>query len=109
MARRVEKVQRELIERYDSISNLYVAYMNSGKFTDEFSREFFHAVGEIIQGIPIKQLTLFHLKPTVIEKLVNHGVSKGGVSAANISRQARSNSIRKYKKPGRRKGRKRAH
>jgi hypothetical protein len=79
MGRRMEKIQRELIERYDNISNLYVAYMNSGKFPDEFGREFFHAVGDIIQGVPVKQLTLFHLDSTAVEGIVDHTVSKGGV------------------------------
>lgn len=94
MARRMEKVQREIVQRYDHISNLYVAYMNSGKFPDEFGREFFHAVGEIIQGVPVKQLTLFHLDPTAVEDIVDHKVSKGGVPGKN-KKSRRKQPVRK--------------
>lgn len=99
MARRMEKVQREIVQRYDHISNLYVAYMNSGKFPDEFGREFFHAVGEIIQGVPIKQLTLFHLDSTAVEEIVDHKVSKGGVPGkTKKSRRKRPAQARKPKR-----------
>jgi hypothetical protein len=47
---RVQKVQREIIDRYDRIVNLWISFHNSGKYVDEFSREFYHAVGRILQG-----------------------------------------------------------
>lgn len=99
MARRMERIQREIVQRYDHISNLYVAYMNSGRFPDEFGREFFHAVGEIIQGVPVKQLTLFHLDSAAVEDIVNHRVSKGGVPGkGKKSRRKRTAQTRKPKR-----------
>lgn len=92
---RVEKVQREIIQRYDHISNLYVAYMNSGKYSDEFGREFFHAVGEILQGKPVRQLTLFHLSTETIEEIVNHLVPKGGTAGPKKRRRPKSQRPRR--------------
>lgn len=77
---RMESIQREIVERYDNISNLYVAYMNCGRFSDEFGREFFHAVGEVLQGKSIKQLTLFHLDSKTVDEIVNHTLPKGGIA-----------------------------
>jgi hypothetical protein len=47
---RVQKVQRDIVNRYDRIVNLWISFHNSGKYVDEFSREFYHAVGRILQG-----------------------------------------------------------
>jgi hypothetical protein len=91
----VEKIQREIIERYDNISNLYVAYMNCGKHSDEFGREFFHAVGEILQGTPVRSLTLYHLDAPTVAGIVNHAVSKGGVTG----RRKTQPTPRRYRKP----------
>lgn len=78
MSQRVEKLQKEIVGRYDRISNLFIAYVNSGKFSDEFGREFFHAVGDILQGVPDKNLTLYHLGGTPLPEVVDHTLSKGG-------------------------------
>ncbi len=60
---RVHRVQLEIIKRYNAVSNLYVSYFNSHNAPDVYGREFFHAVGEILQGIPIDRVKaeLFHL------------------------------------------------
>jgi len=78
MPQREERLQQEIIERYDRISNLYVAYINSGKFSDVFGREFFHAVGDILQGVSNKNLMLYHLAGTPLTDIVDHTLSKGG-------------------------------
>jgi hypothetical protein len=101
---RVEKVQREIVERYDNISNIYVAYMNCGKHSDEFGREFFHAVGEILQGRPVRNLTLYHLNPKAVEGIVDHTTSKGGVAGERRTPSPRN----RYTKPSMTKSKKRS-
>ena len=78
MQGRPQRVQRELIERYSRISNLYIAYVNSGKFPDEFGREFFHAVGDILQGTSVDQLTLFHVESSSVAPVVDYSTVNGG-------------------------------
>jgi hypothetical protein len=60
---RVYRVQLEIIRRYNEISNLYVSYFNSSKSSDVYGREFFHAVGEILQGVPVDRVKseLYHI------------------------------------------------
>ncbi len=58
---RVLNVQRELVARFDRISNLWVAYHNSGKYPDDFGREFYHAVGKLLQGYPLNKIELYHI------------------------------------------------
>lgn len=99
MPTRVEKIQREIIERYDNISNLYVAYMNCGKHSDEFGREFFHAVGEVLQGTSVRSLTLYHLDAQTIEGIVDHTVSKGGVAGERRGQPRSKNRKNRYRKP----------
>jgi len=96
---RVEKVQLEIIKRYDNISNLYVAYMNCGKHSDDFGREFFHAVGEILQGASVAQLTLYHLNRTEIEDIVDHTVSRGGIAGEKKGPRSPVRTKRRYRKP----------
>lgn len=93
---RVEKVQREIIERYDNISNLYVAYMNCGKHSDEFGREFFHAVGEILQGKPVRGLTLYHLDAATVQGIVDHTVSRGGIAKEP---HPKKRTLARYRRP----------
>lgn len=54
-------MQKLLALRCRDIANLYIAYTNSGKFPDEFGREFYHAVGDILNGVPINRLELHHI------------------------------------------------
>ena len=92
MAQRVEKLQKEIVGRYDRISNLYIAYVNSGKFSDEFGREFFHAVGDILQGVSHKNLTLYHLGNTPIPDVVDHTLSKGGTPGTKTETRRRAHA-----------------
>lgn len=69
---RVLNVQREILARYDCISNLWVAYHNGDKFPDDIGREFFHAVGKILQGHSLDKLMLFHVDPKKIKQVVSH-------------------------------------
>jgi len=50
-----------LAARCQAILNLHIAYTNSGKFPDEFGREFFIAVGEILSGVPLEQIEVYHI------------------------------------------------
>lgn len=61
LSSRVLNVQRELLARFDRISNLWVAYHNCGKYPDDFGREFYHAVGKILQGYSLDKIELFHI------------------------------------------------
>ena len=61
LSSRVLNVQRELLARFDRISNLWMAYHNSGKYPDDFGREFYHAVGKLLQGHPLERIELYHL------------------------------------------------
>jgi len=66
---RVLNVQRDLLARFDRISNLWVAYHNSGKYPDDFGREFYHAVGKLLQGQPLDKVELYHISnkiPTIV-------------------------------------------
>ena len=69
---RFSQVQLELVHRYDLVANLWVAYHNSGISPDVFGREFYCAVGEIMQGIPAEKLSVCHIKLTQIERIINH-------------------------------------
>lgn len=59
---RASRLLHELADRCRRISNLYIAYHNSGKSADEFGREFFVAVGEILNGTSMEQLELYHVR-----------------------------------------------
>lgn len=61
---------QELADRCRRISNLYIAYHNSGKSADEFGREFFVAVGEILNGTPIDELELYHVRAKDVEEVL---------------------------------------
>lgn len=69
---RLLSAQRELLVRYDRISNLWVAYHNSGKYPDDFGREFYYAIGKLLQGAPVSGLPLHHLDPEEVDPIVEH-------------------------------------
>jgi hypothetical protein len=73
MGARVLRAQRDVVARYRRISNLYVAYTNSDGSPGEYGREFFIAVGEILEGKSIEQLELFHIDVSEIEDVVAYG------------------------------------
>lgn len=72
LPKRLFRVQQEILARYDCIINLWVAYHNSGKFPDDFGREFYYAVGKLLQGTPIPELHLQHLDPAEIHSVVDN-------------------------------------
>lgn len=72
VSRRVLQDQRDVLARLDDISNLWVAYHNSGKYPDEYGREFFHAVGHVLKGTTLQDLKLFHVEACSIEEVVSH-------------------------------------
>jgi hypothetical protein len=54
--------QKEIVKRYRSITDLWVAYhIKSDDGPETFGREFYVAVGELIQGVPPKKLELHHI------------------------------------------------
>lgn len=59
-----------LAERCRRISNLFMAYHNSGKSSDIFGREFFHAVGDILNGTPLHRLEIFHIDAKKIPEVL---------------------------------------
>lgn len=63
--------QVELAERCQRIANLYIAYHNSGEAADVFGREFFYAVGDILNGTPIKNLEIFHINPREVTEVLS--------------------------------------
>ena len=56
--------------KLESISNLWIAYHGSGKYPDDFGREFFYAVGAILHGREVAQLELCHVNPAAIAQVV---------------------------------------
>ncbi len=73
MADRALRVQREILARYDRIVNLWVTYHNSHLSPDVFGREFYCAVGELMQGVSLEKLSICHIDPKNIEFIVSHG------------------------------------
>lgn len=55
------KTKSTLAERCVHITNLYIAYVNTGKCPSTFGREFFYAVGEILSGTDPGELEVFHI------------------------------------------------
>lgn len=83
---RVQKVQQEIVTRYDRVANLWISFHNSGKYVDEFAREFYHAVGRILQGV---QLTPEDLTIELHEVVNNQAfIANGGHKRDKEIRQA---------------------
>jgi hypothetical protein len=64
--------QADLAERCRRVINLYIAYYNSGECADVFGREFYHAVGDILNGTSLKNLEVFHINPKSIPDVIVH-------------------------------------
>jgi len=47
---RTEKVKSEVQSRYKMVRALHVCYYTSGKPIEEFSHEFFFAIGTLLEG-----------------------------------------------------------
>jgi hypothetical protein len=67
---KVLQQQADLAERCRRVINLYIAYHNSGECADVFGREFYHAVGDILNGTSLKNLEVFHINPKNISEVV---------------------------------------
>lgn len=67
--KKVKHMLVSLAERCRRISSLFMAYYNSGKSSDVFGREFFHAVGDILNGTPLHRLEIFHIDPKKIPEV----------------------------------------
>ena len=67
-----KKTLPEVADKLDAISNLWIAYHGCGKFPDDFGREFFHAVGKVLQGHAVGELSLYHIDPSRVVCLVSH-------------------------------------
>jgi len=77
MSERPIEVQTELIVRYRRVADLWVAYhVKCDNGPEEFGREFYHAVGEILQGVPLDRLELFHVQTDDVKNIVFTGRSK---------------------------------
>lgn len=84
---RVQKVQKEIVNRYDRIVNLWISFHNSGTYVDEFAREFYHAVGRILQGA---QLNPQDLTIELHEVVNNRELLKlGGMGDTNRGKEKR--------------------
>ena len=74
---KAQRVEANLAERCRRISNLYIAYHNSGTSSDIFGREFFHAVGDILNGTPLHRLEVFHIDPKRISEVLSANSQTG--------------------------------
>jgi hypothetical protein len=62
----------DALQRFDDITNLWMAYHNGPGFPDEYGREFFHAAGRILSGTPARKQSLHYLDTADIEEVVRH-------------------------------------
>ena len=99
----LESPEDELVTRYHRIANLYIMYTNCGSYADEFGREFFHAVGAILNGTPVDKLVLHHVAPKMFEEVGRpKAPSKGGKKTGNTKTKKKGLSKpakKKAKKP----------
>ncbi len=74
MSKRVLKTQAEVITRYRRIADLWATYYaKCAEGPEVFGREFYHAVGELLQGNPLENLELVHLDICNLEAVVFPG------------------------------------
>lgn len=76
---KAERAREILAEKCRRISSLWVAYYNSGKSSDVFGREFYHAVGDVLNGTPLSKLELFHIDPKKIADILSAPPPKSGI------------------------------
>jgi hypothetical protein len=101
--KRLLRAQRDILTRYDRISNLWVAYHNSGKYPDDFGREFYYAIGKLLQGAPVSDLPLHHLDPEEVEPIVEHTKQfERALSGANGTMTDEGKGTTEWQQPKRR-------
>lgn len=69
-----EELVKECADRYKQIADMWVAYHISNEDPAVFGREFYHAVGEILQGNPLNQLELYHIDTSTVKPVVFTGL-----------------------------------
>jgi len=74
MSKQTQKTTKSLLDKYHRIVDLWVAYqVNSDEGPVVYGREFYLAVGELLQGIPTKKLELQHIDVADVESVVLPG------------------------------------
>ena len=78
MSKRVLKTQAEVLARYRRVGDLWTGYYAKSTVGPEvFGREFYHAVGELLQGRKLENLELVHLNVEELEEVVFPGRMNG--------------------------------
>ena len=78
----------ELAKRYKIIADLWVAYHVHADDPAEFGREFYHAVGEILQGAATDSLELFHIDVKSIKRVAYTGRANAAEADGSTERKA---------------------
>lgn len=86
---RVIRAQQDIIARYKRVANLWAAYLTSDAYPEDFGREFYHAVGEILEGKPLAELDLYHIDATKVQDIIVHGKEKNDILKAKAQRSGR--------------------
>jgi hypothetical protein len=74
MSKQIQKVHTDLLTRYRRIADLWIAYQVKNEDGPAvYGREFYQAVGELLQGLPTKKLELYHIDVTDVESVVFPG------------------------------------
>ena len=73
---RVLRAQQDIVARYKRVANLWAAYLTSDAYPEDFGREFYHAVGEILEGKPLTELDLYHIDAAAVQDIIVHGKEK---------------------------------
>ncbi len=109
MVKQFIKVQKDALARYKRIADLWVAYYVHGEDPSEFGREFYHAVGELLEGVPVDKLMLHHVTPNQVESVVFTGRSNEKEKAKKECESTSRKSSGKVSRGKREKGRKQQH
>jgi len=79
MKKRAQEAEAEALDRYRRIGNLWTGYYaQCSEGPEVFGREFFHAVGELLQGRDLEQLELMHISTNELEEVVFAKKTKRG-------------------------------
>lgn len=102
-AGRVIRAQQDIVARYKRVANLWAAYLTSDAYPEDFGREFYHAVGEILEGKPLAELDLYHIDGSKVQDIIVHGKEKNdtlkGKTQESGRRRVRGKGVReKYRK-----------
>ena len=87
---RVIRAQQDIVARYKRVANLWAAYLTSDAYPEDFGREFYHAVGEILEGKPLADLDLYHIDASKIQDIIVHGKEKNEYLKTKTQKNGRS-------------------